>query len=61
MTIYAAEVIDGVVTRVVVLTEDKRGEGWVKIGRENTVGIGWTYENGEFIPPLIEKESESDA
>ncbi len=47
--------------RVVVLTEGKHGDSWVTIGRENIVGSGWAYENGEFIPPLIETESESDA
>ncbi len=55
---YAAEVENGIVTRVVVLVEGKRGDGYVTIGPENTVGIGWLYQDGEFTSPFPEGEPE---
>lgn len=48
--IYVAEVKDGIVTRVVVSDSDI--EGWITVGPENTVGIGWAYVDGEFIAPV---------
>lgn len=59
--IYAAKVESGIVTRVIVLPASVSPDGLVIIGPDNTVGIGWTYENGEFVAPPVEQESGSDA
>ncbi|MDF3606141.1 hypothetical protein PE067_08370 [Paracoccus sp. DMF-8] len=50
--IYVAQIEDGIVIRVVVSPASiEPPEGWVVIGPENTVGIGWTYVGGVFVPP----------
>ena len=55
--IYVAQIEGGIVTRVVVSPASiEHPEGWVIVGPENTVGIGWTYEDGEFVPPVYEDE-----
>lgn len=52
--IYAAEVIDGLVIRVVVVPQET--DGLITIGTENVVGIGWTYDDGVFVPPVYVEE-----
>lgn len=52
--IYAAEVTEGIVTRVVVVTSET--DGLITIGTENVVGIGWSYEDGVFVPPVYVEE-----
>lgn len=53
--IYVALVSDGVVGHVHVCDDDYMpATGEVVIGPENVVGIGWTYQDGEFKPPLEE-------
>lgn len=47
--IYLAEVVDGIVVRVIVGTQPE--DGFVVIGVENTVGVGWYYVDGEFVAP----------
>lgn len=50
---YVAQIEEGVVIRVVVSPASiHHPEGWVVIGPENTVGIGWTYQDGVFVPPI---------
>jgi hypothetical protein len=50
---YAAQVIDGTVTQVIVGSADwanSRLDGtWVDT--DTLVGIGWTYHDGQFTPP----------
>ena len=50
---YAAQVTDGTVTQVIVGTADwanSRLDGtWVDT--PTLVGIGWTFEDGTFVPP----------
>jgi hypothetical protein len=50
---YAAQVTDGTVTQVIVGTADwanQRLDGtWVDT--PTLVGIGWTFEDGTFVPP----------
>lgn len=57
MMVYVAQIEDGIVTRVVVSPASiQHPEGWVVVGPENTVGIGWGYEGGAFVPPVYEDE-----
>lgn len=51
--IYVAELKNNVVDNVTVHPEDCiiDDPNCVIIGTENTVGIGYTYENGVFMPP----------
>lgn len=52
MMVYIAQIEDGIVTRVVVSPASvEPPDGWVVVGPENTVGIGWSYQDGEFAPP----------
>ena len=61
MMVYVAQIEDGFVTRVVVSPASiEHPDGWVTVGPDNTIGIGWTYEGGAFVPPVYE-ESEDDA
>ena len=30
------------------------------VGPENTVGIGWGYEGGAFVPPVYEESEDDD-
>jgi hypothetical protein len=50
---YAAKVLDGIVTQVIVGTADwanSRLDGtWVDT--DTLVGIGWTYTDSTFTPP----------
>lgn len=53
---YMAEVVDDLVARVVVVSDDDDvSEGLVMIGPDNTVGIGWLYVDGEFVSPHEEE------
>ena len=56
--IYVALVLDGLVRCVHVCRDDYiPASGEVVIGPENVVGIGWTYQDGEFTPPLEELDA----
>jgi hypothetical protein len=56
--IYVALVFDGLVRRVHVCVDDYMpASGEVVVGRENVVGIGCTYQDGEFMPPLEELDA----
>lgn len=55
METYCAKIEDGVVTQVIVCgSEDwaskNLGGQWVCSGTQ-LVGVGWTYADGEFVPP----------
>lgn len=52
---YIAKVEGGIVTQVIV-AQDMPGEGWVFVGPDNTVGVGWTYDGAAFVPPMVESE-----
>lgn len=53
---YVAEVVDDLVVRVVVSPDTiTPPDGWVVVGKENTVGIGWLYVDGEFMSPHDEE------
>lgn len=55
--VYVAQIEDGIVTRVVVSPSSiEHPEGWAVVGPENTVGIGWTYDGGAFVPPVYEDD-----
>lgn len=59
MMVYVAQIEDGTVTRVVVSPASiDHPDGWVEVGPENTVGIGWTYDSGAFVPPVYEDDPE---
>lgn len=56
--IYVALVLDGLVRCVHVCGDDYiPASGEVVVGPENVVGIGWTYQDGEFTPPLEELDA----
>lgn len=58
---YVAQIDDGIVTRVVVSPVSiEHPEGWEVIGPDNVVGIGWSYEGGEFVPPYFPDDDEDD-
>lgn len=49
---YVAEIENGIVCRVVVSPSSiPAPAGWVVVGPENNVGIGWEYKDGKFEPP----------
>lgn len=55
--IYVAEIKDGTVIQVTVeLDGFQPSESQAVIGPENTVGIGWSYSDGAFIPPDFTEE-----
>jgi len=61
METYAAEIIDGVVTQVIVgeasWATEKLGGYWVDTN--TLVGVGWTWdETNGFAPPIVEEPSE---
>lgn len=50
--IYVARVVHGVVVAVTVEPDPPALDGdQVAIGPDNTVGIGWRYEGGQFLAP----------
>jgi hypothetical protein len=53
MRTYAARIMDGTVTQVIVgdwvWAADRLGGVWA--GSDSKVGIGWTYTDGTFTPP----------
>lgn len=54
---YVAEIESGVVVQVTVEPDEfTPGPDQAIIGPENTVGIGWTFADGEFSPPVVEGE-----
>ncbi|WP_273690285.1 hypothetical protein [Ketogulonicigenium vulgare] len=55
--IYAAQLNkENVVTRVEILGEGGDLGDLVMIGRDNTVGLGWAYADGQFVPPEVEDD-----
>jgi len=53
---YAAEIIDGIVTQVIVGTAEwaTPNLGGLWIDSETLVGIGWTWdETNGFQPPIV--------
>lgn len=56
--------IDGInITRITAASnpdwcKDKLGGDWVLVPEGVRPLYNWTYENGEFIPPQIEEESD---
>ena len=51
--IYVAKIEGGRVVQVIVAPADYlAAEGWVVIGPENVVGMGWAYDRGQFIAPI---------
>jgi len=57
---YAAQVEDGTVVQVIVgdagWANTRLGGTWVDT--DTLVGIGWTYTNGQFEPPISTEEEE---
>ena len=53
MSVYAAQVVDGVVAQVIVgspvWAADRLGGVWV--GSDVLVGIGWSYVDGVVVAP----------
>ena len=51
---YAAEIVDGMVTQVIVgdaaWAVERLGGTWVD--SVELVGIGWTFQDGTFIAPV---------
>ena len=51
---YAAEIVDGMVTQVIVgdaaWATDRLGGMWMDSA--DLVGIGWAYSDGQFTPPV---------
>jgi hypothetical protein len=62
MRTYAAHIVDGVVTQVIVgdpvWAADRLGGEWA--GSDSKVGIGWTYTDGTFTPPAPDDDEEAD-
>lgn len=59
--IYVAQIIDGIVTAVTVQPADYEPEpGQVIIGHENSVGIGWSYLDGQFVAPVTDDGGPED-
>ncbi|GLK63356.1 hypothetical protein [Paracoccus kondratievae] len=55
MTVYVAQISDGIVTAVTVKPAGYHPEpGQVVIGPDNVVGIGWAYQDGLFVAPLAD-------
>lgn len=53
MNIYVARIEDGIVIQVTVEPEDfEVSPSEVIVGPDNTVGIGWAYTGGAFVPPF---------
>ena len=54
---YAAQIVDGMVAQVIVGDSawaiERLGGVWVDT--VELVGIGWAYEDGEFVPPAAEE------
>ena len=50
---YAAKVVDGTVTQVIVgdpaWATERLGGTWV--GSDVKVGVGWTVQDGQIVPP----------
>lgn len=59
MTHFARVSKSGIVRQVVV-GEPNDGNEWIEIGPENTVGIGWIYQDGEFISPYQNEENDDE-
>lgn len=50
--IYIARIEGGTVAQVIVAAEGSEAAvGWAVVGPENVVGIGWLYQDGQFIAP----------
>jgi len=62
MSVYAALVEDGLVVQVIVgdvdWANDRLDGVWV--GSDVLVGIGWAYEDGEFVAPEPEPYDEEE-
>lgn len=56
--IYLAKVEDGIVTQVITAKDTVDLPDYIYIGTENIVGVGWTYEDDEFYPPVHEETEE---
>lgn len=60
---YAAEIVDGVVTRVIVgdpaWAEANLGGVWVAAD-DPYPGPGWTYADGTFMPPVYPDLTEEE-
>ncbi|MFC3568423.1 hypothetical protein [Paracoccus simplex] len=60
--IYVAKIENGLVAQVTVEADGLAApEGWAVVGPENAVGIGWSYADGQFIPPPPMDEEGSEA
>lgn len=58
--IYVAQISDGIVTAVTVQPEDYVPQpGYVVVGPDNVVGIGWAYQDGQFVAPVTEEEGQA--
>jgi hypothetical protein len=63
MTNYCALIVNNMVSDLIVadyewVTANLAGQ-WLDLGGDPlTVGIGYTYENGQFIPPMPQPENE---
>lgn len=58
--IYVAQISDGIVTAVTVQPADYEPQpGQVVVGPDNVVGIGWAYQDGQFVAPVTEEEGQA--
>lgn len=56
---YVAKIEDGFVVQVTVEPDEfDAPDGWVVIGTENLVGIGWSFDGVRFAPPEPEPDAE---
>lgn len=52
--IYVAQIKDETVYAVIVEGDKyKPSENEVIVGKENSIGIGYRYEDGKFLPPEV--------
>jgi len=49
------KVINLIVADTLAIAEEVTQELCVEYTDHNSVGIGWTYDNGKFIPPITEE------
>lgn len=58
--IYVAQISDGIVTAVTVQPENYEPQpGQAVVGPDNVVGIGWSYQDGQFVAPVTEEEGQA--
>jgi hypothetical protein len=56
MSPYAAEVVDGVITQVIVgdaaWAAESLGGTWVPLDAK--AGVGWTWDGAAAVPPVVD-------